>query len=942
MTQALLTVRRHVLQLPIYCVIFGLLSFPAAHSLAQEADLFDPIAVGAQLDEVSERLGAEDVAPEFLTETRATIVVLDAAATACHQESTEERQRLEARFEPLADIGDDVAPAVFDQRVEIRRLLDEAIDRQTRCSSVKDYTEALLARIAETQNQLSQQYLSNRSNTVIVLLREMPARLTSWPGQIRSSVDLDLVEGVTPASLLWVLVAAGLIGAGFGVWIRHRFSNWYAAAGGDEMPALMKYLVPKPLAEYAPLLLFGFALASVLFLAIRSDPQELAVVRIALGFLLFGIGCVVIDWATGPLSPSARVKGLIPDHVQPLRLRLRFFMLTLVASFVFLGTEWLAIRRIDPNVSGRSTMLFLVAISLVLVLSYLGRIPGIKGRIRLVRYAGSLALIVGIFALLIGYQNFAGYLVHGVTRTLLALTILWILLWVGLITFDFLAAKDSPGATKLRANLGLSARASRTSLGFMQLVADLVIWIGFVVYLIYVWDESGTTLDRLVELVVLGGTVGNIQLVPLNIIGGILVFAGLLVVIGWMKRWIDRRWLQHIVIERGAREALITLFGYVGFIVAVLIGLTQAGVDLGGLAIVSGALALGIGFGMQEIANNLVSGLILLFERPIRAGDFITVGEVEGFVRSIRIRATEIETLDNQNVLVPNSELISGRVTNWVLRDTFGRLRVVVGVAYGSDIEKVREILEAVANEHPEAITDGRAPAPRALFMGFGDSSLDFELRVRIARIDRRFSVQSDINFSIEQAFREANITIPFPQRDLHLISFPEQQKPEVPPKEEEKEEDISRSGLYQQPDSVTRSHREEVDLPVGIDDVWTAITQIDSVNQWLAKEGEFAPHIGGRFALSLRDDTDMSGRIDIFLPPKRMRLVIALREGDDLLASGPTTIAFTLAEHDKKTRLTVSVSGIPATEEWEEDYRRSEDRWQNALVELQEFLARR
>ena len=940
MSLALLTDRRHVLQLPVFCVIFCLLSFPAALSLAQDTDVFDPIAVGSQLDEVSEQLGAEDVATEFLTEARAAVVLLDAAAASCRQQSTEERQRLEARYEPLADIDDDVAPAVFDQRVEIRRLLDEAIDRQTRCSGVKDYTEALLARITETQNQLSQQYLSNRSKSVIVLLREMPARLTAWPAQIRSSVDLDLVEGATPASLLWVLVTAGLIGAGFGVWIRHRFSRWYAAAGGDDMPALMKYLVPKPLAEYAPLLLFGFALASVLFLAIRNDPQELALVRIALGFLLFGIGCVVIDWVTGPLSPSARVKGLIPDHVQPLRLRLRFFMLTLVASFVFLGTEWLAIRRIDPNVSGRSTMLFLVAISLVLVLSYLGRIPGIKGRIRLVRYTGSLALIVGIFALLIGYQNFAGYLLHGVTRTLLALAILWILLWVGLIAFDFLAAKDSPGAAKLRANLGLSARASRTSLGFMQLVADLVIWIGFVVYLIYVWDESGTTLDRLVELVVLGGTVGNIQLVPLNIIGGILVFAGLLVVIGWMKRWIDRRWLQHIVIERGAREALITLFGYVGFIVAVLIGLTQAGVDLGGLAIVSGALALGIGFGMQEIANNFVSGLILLFERPIRAGDFVTVGDIEGFVRSIRIRATEIETLDNQNVLVPNSELISGRVTNWVLRDTFGRLRVVVGVAYGSDIEKVREILEAVAHEHPEVITDGRAPAPRALFMGFGDSSLDFELRVRIARIDRRFSVQSDFNFSIDQAFREANITIPFPQRDLHLISYPEQApKPEVLPKD--KEEDTTRSGIFQQPDSVTRSHREEVELPVGIDDAWTAITEIDSIKQWLATDGEFAPHIGGSFALSLRDGTDTSGRIDIYLPPKRMRLVVALREGDDLLASGPTTIAFSLVEHDKKTRLTVSVSGIPATEEWEEDYRRSEDRWQNALVELQEFLAR-
>ena len=263
-----------------------------------------------------------------------------------------------------------------------------------------------------------------------------------------------------------------------------------------------------------------------------------------------------------------------------------------------------------------------------------------------------------------------------------------------------------------------------------------------------------------------------------------------------------------------------------------------------------------------------------------------------------------------------------------------------MGVAYGSDVEKVREILEAVAHEHPEVITDGRAPAPRALFMGFGDSSLDFELRVRISRIDRRFSVRSDINFSIEHAFREANITIPFPQRDLHLISYPEQQqKPAVLAKD--KEVDTTRTGVFQQPDSITRSHREEVELSASTDDVWAAITEMESIKQWLAKDGEFAAQIGGRFALALRDGTDLSGRIDIFLPPRRMRLVVAMRDGDELLASGPTTIELSLFEHDKKTRLSVSVSGIPATEEWEEDYRRSEDRWQTGLVELQEFLAR-
>jgi small-conductance mechanosensitive channel/uncharacterized protein YndB with AHSA1/START domain len=435
----------------------------------------------------------------------------------------------------------------------------------------------------------------------------------------------------------------------------------------------------------------------------------------------------------------------------------------------------------------------------------------------------------------------------------------------------------------------------------------------------------------------MGGVVGNIRLVPLDIIGGILVFALLMVAIGWIKGWIDRRWLQHIVLERGARDALVTLFGYVGFIMAVIISLSLAGVDLFGLAVVSGALALGIGFGMQEIANNFVSGLILLFERPIRAGDFVSVGEVEGFVRSIRIRATEIETLDNQNVLVPNSELVSGRVTNWVLRDTYGRLRILVGVAYGSDVEKVREILETVARAHPEVITDGRAPEPRALFMGFGDSSLDFELRVRINRIERRFQVTSDINFAIDQAFRDAKVTIPFPQRDLHLISYPDT-RDDAPPAAAK----AKKSKAKTKSERVTRSHVSKLEQTGTVEEVWAAITDIELLKTWLVVDGDFTPQIGRPFSLSLRDGSEMSGRIDVFMPPRRMRLVIAPREGEEPLSSGPITVEFKLLEADEKTLLSISVAGIPPSEDWEEYYRLSEDRWKNALVELKHALSRK
>ncbi len=164
--------------------------------------------------------------------------------------------------------------------------------------------------------------------------------------------------------------------------------------------------------------------------------------------------------------------------------------------------------------------------------------------------------------------------------------------------------------------------------------------------------------------------------------------------------------------------------------------------------------------------------LILLFERPIRTGDWIVVGSTEGYVRKISIRSTQIETFDRADVIVPNSELISNQVTNWMLHDPWGRVIVPVGVAYGSDVEKVREVLLQAAREHPLVIADGtRVSAPRVLFRGFGDSALNFEVRFFIRNVDQRLATVSELNFAIEKGLREANIQIPFPQRDLHLRS---------------------------------------------------------------------------------------------------------------------------------------------------------------------------
>jgi len=888
-------------------VLLSLVVF-ALPALAQEQPSFNDIEAADKLQDISSLLSIEEIDATALNNSRAQIRAIAIAASACADENSITRARLQERLEPLKDLAPEGASAdSLVQRQSIANALDEATARQARCEGLLDDSQALSLRITNLQNQLSQQFLSARTSSVIAIARALPASVGQWAERLRQHLDLPLKQGILHTTLLWYLIIAGLGAALVGFVIRNRFCKWYEAAGGDEAPPQMKYLFPKPLAEFAPLWLEGAALLVVLTLAMEGIASEQLAVRLAVAIFAFGLSCVVIYWATGPLSPSAGVKGLIPDHVAPLRLRLRLVVLALVTSYVVLGNSWLSASINQPFVTGRAAMLITIACALLYLISYLGRIPGLQGRYRALRFVTHVLIIFALIAALTGYHNLSGYLMQGITRTGLALFLLWVVLWLVYVGFNYLLEEKTQTAIQVRNSLGITGKGSGTGIGFMQLVADLFIWVAVIAYLIDVWDNTGSTLGKLRLAVVEGWDFGGVSLVPKNIIGGILLFTALVVVIGWVKRWMERRWLKRIVLERGARDAILTLFGYVAFILAIVISLKAASVDLTGLAIVSGALALGLGFGLQGIANNFVSGLILLFERPIRAGDFVSIGDVEGYVRVIRIRATEIETLDNQK---------------------HGRLQVRVGVAYGSNTEKVREILETIGREHPDVISDGRAPAPSALFMGFGDSSLNFELRVRVQRIERRFSVMSDMNFAIDKAFREAGISIPFPQRDLHIVSYPEQQTPVTSaamPKT-----DHNTSG-----DEITRSHNAQLDTVCDRSEVWTAITDIEVLKRWLVSDGTFVPQIGGAVNIVSRDGYPYNGRIDTFVPNRRLRIVLAQNKDEGPLSTGPITVTLVLSERKNLRHLSVTISGIPASEDWEEFYRLSVDRWDSALAEL-------
>ncbi|MBW2686299.1 MAG: mechanosensitive ion channel, partial [Deltaproteobacteria bacterium] len=231
----------------------------------------------------------------------------------------------------------------------------------------------------------------------------------------------------------------------------------------------------------------------------------------------------------------------------------------------------------------------------------------------------------------------------------------------------------------------------------------------------------------------------------------------------------------------GERYAYSTIVKYAIVLGGLALAFDAIGIGWSSIQWLVAAVGLGLGFGLQEIFANFISGLIILFERPIRVGDTVTVGAVSGTVTKIRIRATWITAFDRKELIVPNKEFVTGQLINWTLSDAVLRIEIPVGIAYGSDTKLAIEVLDRVARESRRVLRD---PAPQVLFLGFGDSSLSFELRVFVRHVAQLWRTRHELHMSIDEAFREAGIEIAFPQRDLHLRSLPADLKlPSGPPK---------------------------------------------------------------------------------------------------------------------------------------------------------------
>lgn len=548
------------------------------------------------------------------------------------------------------------------------------------------------------------------------------------------------------------------------------------AAAGDGFAALLR---PEPgfFEQHAPRLLLHLVLALAAAAAVRLSRRRYPGADERWRLLLSH------PWAIGLFVSTA---FLLPAYGAPPPLWRLLFLAVLAGSGCVLAAGMFRNRRKRRAVYGVAFLYLLVTLVeaavlpgplfrlLVAAVAVAGaplllrlalaeeRASGRRNAFVVTLLAGAAALALVLVAQVLGFDALSRWLLGSSLATAFVVFVVVFLVRLGR------GAVHTALGRRAEGRLAALRRVGRVLSGRLTRLLEIVLVVGGALQVLVVWDVYPSPWAAWGDLTGRGVTIGE-QRITLSqvVLGAAAVYLAFLLS-GVLRALLDEELAERRELEPGVADAVKTLLHYALVVVGFAVGLALLGFDLSSFAIVAGALGVGIGFGLQNVVNNFISGLILLFERPVRVGDVVIVDGQWATIKKIGLRSTQVTTFDVSEIIVPNADLISEKVTNWTLSSKVTRVTVPIGVAYGSDLETVFRILEEVAAADPRVVAD---PPPLILFVAFGDSALEFEVRIWVESVEHRLAARSDILRQIDRRFREAGVTVPFPQRDVHLHS---------------------------------------------------------------------------------------------------------------------------------------------------------------------------
>ncbi|TPN16068.1 mechanosensitive ion channel family protein [Mesorhizobium sp. B2-1-3] len=661
---------------------------------------------------------------------------------------------------PEPDIVSTERQALVSEKAEINAVIAQAQTLSIRISGMIDKIGNM--RSALFRNLLTKRYVLSDALSPQVFsdardeFGNFYKAVSSWLSfAFRFKFQAILAATFVALGLALVLLVGG----------RRLFGRVFEADPSNEDPSYLSRLSVAFWSTLLPTLAVGAFLGSTIFFfnyynVLRGD------IGLFLNALATVIGVVfcVNRLANAALEPRLPNWRLIPVESGPARWLVR--LTTAMAVVISVNTFLSVINdKMGSPLSLTIARSFVATIVVGIILILMAMLRPFKARDGSWRpwpaWLRYLALALGLFtiiAALLGYIGLALFVSLQVVVTGTAL----VTAYIGFLSAQAIGDEGAFANTSVGRWLSANSSYEDTALDQLGLVVsvaiNVMIVLVFLPLILLMWGFQLGDIQAWAYKLATGINIGSVTISVTGILSGIVVFIIGYFLTRWFQGWLDGSVMARGKVDTGVRNSIRLAVGYAGVALAALIGISAAGIDLSSLALVAGALSLGIGFGLQNVVSNFVSGLILLAERPFKVGDWIVAGDISGTVKKISVRATEIETFQRQSVILPNSNLINNAVGNWTHRNKLGRIDIKVGVAYGSDVKQVHAVLLEIARGHPLVLKN---PEPFVLFSNFGPAALEFEIRLFLADVMNGNIVQNDIRFTVLETFSDQHIEIP-------------------------------------------------------------------------------------------------------------------------------------------------------------------------------------